>query len=168
MTGPGFRPCVRSRSNRPVQLLYSSSECSQRPTRPERYIAGESEMKCYNHPGVGAVGRCAICARPLCRDCIVVVDGKRYCKEDAATLLARQQRADSTRRSVVALTTASVLAALDGLSGIVVGFLLIILGLLGPASSNPYILSNTVEPLLQYFANVIVFPASHWRSVSLS
>jgi hypothetical protein len=64
------------------------------------------------------------------------------------------------KRKTVALNTASILAALDGLSGVVVGFLLIILGLLGPISSNPYILSNTFEPFLLYFANVIVFPAA--------
>jgi hypothetical protein len=115
-------------------------------------------MKCYNHPRVDAVGRCAVCIKPLCRDCLVVVGGNGYCEQDARKMRAKEERPNPVKRSVFAINTASILAVLDGLAGVVVGFLLITLGILGPASNAP-ILANSVGPFLQYFANVLLFPS---------
>ena len=36
-------------------------------------------MQCKNHPEVAAVERCAGCAEPFCGDCLVEVQGQKYC-----------------------------------------------------------------------------------------
>lgn len=36
-------------------------------------------MQCKNHPSVAAVDRCAGCAEPFCGDCLVEIQGKKYC-----------------------------------------------------------------------------------------
>lgn len=36
-------------------------------------------MKCKNHPTVDAVDRCAGCAEPFCADCLVEIQGQKYC-----------------------------------------------------------------------------------------
>ncbi len=36
-------------------------------------------MQCKNHPNVPAVDRCAGCAEPFCADCLVELQGKKYC-----------------------------------------------------------------------------------------
>ena len=36
-------------------------------------------MECKNHPGVEAVDRCAGCAEPFCADCLVEIQGQKYC-----------------------------------------------------------------------------------------
>lgn len=39
-------------------------------------------MNCANHEGVEAVGMCTYCGKPFCKECLVEVKGKMYCKED--------------------------------------------------------------------------------------
>jgi len=117
-------------------------------------------LKCVNHPTVDAVGRCVVCAKPLCKKCLVVVGGKGYCKQHGERLLVKEQREGPVARNRIVLYLASILAVLDGLAGVVVGFLLITLGLLGPSAQDSAIMQNTVNPLLTYFANVLVFPAT--------
>lgn len=36
-------------------------------------------MQCKNHPTVAAVDRCAGCAEPFCGDCLVDINGQKYC-----------------------------------------------------------------------------------------
>jgi hypothetical protein len=36
-------------------------------------------MECKNHPEVTAVDRCAGCAEPFCADCLVEIQGQKYC-----------------------------------------------------------------------------------------
>lgn len=36
-------------------------------------------MQCKNHPEVAAVDRCAGCAEPFCSNCLVEVQGQKYC-----------------------------------------------------------------------------------------
>jgi hypothetical protein len=36
-------------------------------------------MNCKNHPDVAAVDRCAGCAEPFCPNCLVDIQGKKYC-----------------------------------------------------------------------------------------
>jgi hypothetical protein len=45
-------------------------------------------MQCSNHPETGAVGACVYCGKLFCSVCIVEVNGKNYCKEDVAKVLA--------------------------------------------------------------------------------
>ena len=39
-------------------------------------------MNCTNHPEVEAQGMCAYCGKPFCKECLVEVKGRMYCKED--------------------------------------------------------------------------------------
>ena len=36
-------------------------------------------MQCKNHGAVEAVDRCIGCAEPFCRDCLVDINGQKYC-----------------------------------------------------------------------------------------
>lgn len=44
-------------------------------------------MKCTNHPEIDAQGMCVYCGKPFCKDCLVEVKGKLYCKEDLANVI---------------------------------------------------------------------------------
>ena len=50
-------------------------------------------MKCTNHPEREADGMCTYCGKPFCKDCLVEVKGRMYCKEDIGNVLdeAKQQ-----------------------------------------------------------------------------
>lgn len=39
-------------------------------------------MKCNNHGDVEAAGMCTYCGKPFCKECLVEVKGKMYCKND--------------------------------------------------------------------------------------
>ena len=55
-------------------------------------------MKCTNHPEREADGMCAYCGKPFCKECLVEVKGRMYCKEDLGNVLdeAKQQAANAT------------------------------------------------------------------------
>jgi hypothetical protein len=36
-------------------------------------------MQCKNHPEIPALDRCAGCAEPFCQDCLVDIQGQKYC-----------------------------------------------------------------------------------------
>lgn len=36
-------------------------------------------MECKNHPALPATDRCAGCAEPFCSDCLVDIQGQKYC-----------------------------------------------------------------------------------------
>lgn len=38
-------------------------------------------MECTYHPGVGAIGVCQTCGRPVCPNCQVWVQGRSYCRQ---------------------------------------------------------------------------------------
>lgn len=44
-------------------------------------------MKCTNHPEVDAQGMCVYCGKPFCKDCMVEVKGKMYCKNDIGNVI---------------------------------------------------------------------------------
>jgi hypothetical protein len=90
---------------------------------------------------------------------------KRYCKEDAEKALKRDRViVESTDRGL-AITAASILSVTNGLFSVIVGFLLIILGLLGPAASGSSIVANSVEPFTKYFGQVLLFPTGQTVTV---
>lgn len=55
-------------------------------------------MKCTNHPEREADGMCAYCGKPFCKDCLVEVKGRMYCKDDLGNVLdeAKQQAGNAT------------------------------------------------------------------------
>ena len=44
-------------------------------------------MKCTNHPEVEAAGMCVYCGKPFCKECLIEVKGKFYCKNDIANVI---------------------------------------------------------------------------------
>lgn len=50
-------------------------------------------MKCTNHPEREADGMCTYCGKPFCKECLVEVKGRMYCKDDIGNVLdeAKQQ-----------------------------------------------------------------------------
>ena len=124
-------------------------------------------MKCYIHPDREAVGVCTICKRGVCRSCEVILDGRHYCKVHAEKRLVREERAAGLHQRGTAITLASILAILGGLSGFVVGFLLILIGLLGPTSQNSPILFSMLSWFLTYFQAVTAYPPGQTVLVGL-
>ena len=54
-------------------------------------------MKCTNHPEREADGVCAYCGKPFCKECLVEVKGRMYCKEDLGNVIdeAKQQASNA-------------------------------------------------------------------------
>jgi hypothetical protein len=52
-------------------------------------------MECCNHPGEEIAGACVYCGKLFCKECLVEVDGKMYCKKDVSNLVneTKQQAA---------------------------------------------------------------------------
>ena len=44
-------------------------------------------MKCTNHPEIEAEGMCVYCGKPFCKDCLIEVKGKFYCKDDIGNVI---------------------------------------------------------------------------------
>lgn len=44
-------------------------------------------MKCFNHPDVDIAGACVYCGKLFCKDCLVEVNGKMYCKADIGNVI---------------------------------------------------------------------------------
>ena len=59
-------------------------------------------MKCTNHPEIEAQGMCAYCGKPFCKDCLVEVKGRMYCKDDLGNVL------DEARQSSVGQPTINI------------------------------------------------------------
>ncbi len=116
-------------------------------------------MNCYIHPDVDAVGVCSTCKRGICRPCVRVADGKVYCKRDytRATRTGKGTAADMGRG--VAITVAAVFAYLEGVAGMAGGFLLAILGILGPEIPQASSAVPSLQPVFGYSA-VTVLPAT--------
>ncbi len=63
-------------------------------------------MKCTKHPEVEADGMCAYCGKPFCKDCLVEVKGRMYCKEDLGNVLdeAKQNASANAGQPVINIT----------------------------------------------------------------
>lgn len=57
-------------------------------------------MKCTNHPEVDAQGVCAYCGKPFCKECLVEVKGRMYCKEDLGNVLDDAQRSNNSQPTI--------------------------------------------------------------------
>lgn len=57
-------------------------------------------MKCTKHIEVDASGMCVYCGKPYCKDCLVEVDGKLYCKEDL-TKVFKEAKTTNTNPNIV-------------------------------------------------------------------
>ena len=59
-------------------------------------------MNCTNHPEREADGMCTYCGKPFCKECLVEVKGRMYCKDDLGNVLdeAKQQAANSAMPTI--------------------------------------------------------------------
>ena len=67
-------------------------------------------MKCTNHPEREADGMCAYCGKPFCKECLVEVKGRMYCKNDLGNVLdeAKQQAGGAAPTIMINNTNDSV------------------------------------------------------------
>jgi hypothetical protein len=126
-----------------------------------------AQTLCYIHPERKAVGVCSICRRGICRSCQVISKGRRFCKPDAEILRRQEQSTAKMLLKRRAIRLGAVFAFLDGLAGTVVGFLLIIIGLIGPQAQDSYSLTSILQPFFTYFADVLKFPSSQALEIGL-
>ncbi len=126
-----------------------------------------AQLRCYYHPAHRAVGVCSVCKRGVCNSCQVIFRGRRFCKDDAALLRGKEQRTSKTQLRRNEITLGAIFAFLDGVAGAVVGFLLVIIGLIGPQAQTSYSFTSTLQPFFTYFANVLDFPATQALEVGL-
>ncbi len=57
-------------------------------------------MNCTNHPEVEAQGMCAYCGKPFCKDCLVEVKGRMYCKNDLGNVLDEAKNTASSQPTI--------------------------------------------------------------------
>jgi hypothetical protein len=118
----------------------------------QRRLASASHLKCYVHPRLNAVGVCAVCGRGVCRSCAVLVKGKIYCKQDVDQALPEGEILEVRKRGV-SLTIASVFAYMVGFAGMIAGFFLVIIGILGQ-SQQSLALMGPLQTVFRYFSGI--------------
>ncbi len=64
-------------------------------------------MKCTNHPEVDAQGVCAYCGKPFCKDCLVEVKGRMYCKEDLGNVLDEAKQSAVSAQPTINITNSN-------------------------------------------------------------
>ncbi len=57
-------------------------------------------MKCTNHPEVDAQGMCAYCGKPFCKECLVEVKGRMYCKDDLGNVLDEAKQSSNGQPTI--------------------------------------------------------------------
>lgn len=57
-------------------------------------------MNCTNHPEVEAQGMCAYCGKPFCKECLVEVKGRMYCKGDLGNVLDEAKQNASSQPTI--------------------------------------------------------------------
>ena len=67
-------------------------------------------MKCKNHPEIEADGMCAYCGKPFCKDCLVEVKGRMYCKADLGNVF------DDAKQSAHAQPTINITNSNDSVN----------------------------------------------------
>src|SRR5580704_1629284 len=119
--------------------------------------SGMKHLKCYVHPDTDAIGVCSVCKRGVCKPCQVVFEGKRFCKHDAEELLIMEEGTEEAHQRGKIITVAAVLAYLDGVTGALIGLLLISLGFIDPGLGPNSIISSQLLPSFSYFVDVFKF-----------
>ena len=76
-------------------------------------------MNCTNHPEVEAQGMCAYCGKPFCKDCLVEVKGRMYCKADLGNVLDEAKAAAAP----AAIPTINITNTNDNVNNNVNGFM---------------------------------------------
>lgn len=56
-------------------------------------------MKCANHPEIDAQGACVYCGKLYCKECLVEVNGRMYCKADIGHVLREAKEEAAAAKS---------------------------------------------------------------------
>ena len=122
-------------------------------------------MKCVNHPEREADGMCAYCGKPFCKDCLVEVKGRMYCKNDLGNVLdeAKQQASaatpvinisnsnESTNTNSNANTNANAASGLPPRKKKMVALILCVLGFFGLAGFHRMYVGKAGSGVLYLF-----------------
>ena len=57
-------------------------------------------MKCTNHHEIEADGMCTYCGKPFCKDCLIEVKGKMYCKDDIGNVIDDAKKSSSAQPTI--------------------------------------------------------------------
>ena len=68
----------------------------------------------------------------------MISKGRRFCRDDADMLRKKQVDTVKAQRRKNAISAGAILAFLDGTAGAAVGFLLVVIGLVGPGAQTSY------------------------------
>ena len=58
-------------------------------------------MNCTNHPEIEAAGMCVYCGKPFCKDCLIEVKGKMYCKNDIGNVIDEAKNSSTVATPVI-------------------------------------------------------------------
>lgn len=64
-------------------------------------------MNCTNHPEVEAQGMCAYCGKPFCKDCLVEVKGRMYCKADLGNVLDEAKQSNANAQPTIMINNSN-------------------------------------------------------------
>lgn len=77
---------------------------------------------CLNHPNTPAVAHCAVCRKPVCKECVKVYDGVSYCSKECHESVLRtgglvedvmkKRNAVEAKRKIRNVLTILIIAAL--------------------------------------------------------
>ncbi len=95
-------------------------------------------MKCTNHPEIDAQGMCMYCGKPFCKDCMVEVKGKMYCKDDIGNVIDDAKQSTGQPTINITNTNENINKNVNGVYGFVgprkskmVALILCIIGFFG-------------------------------------
>lgn len=57
-------------------------------------------MNCTKHPEIEAQGMCAYCGKPFCKDCLVEVKGRMYCKDDLGNVIDEAKQSSNGQSTI--------------------------------------------------------------------
>ncbi len=57
-------------------------------------------MNCTKHSEVEAQGMCTYCGKPFCKECLVEVKGRMYCKDDLGNVLDEAKNSSSNQPTI--------------------------------------------------------------------
>ncbi len=61
-------------------------------------------MNCTNHPETEAFGVCAYCGKPFCKECMVEVKGRMYCKDDLGNVFDEAKQSNAGGQPIINIT----------------------------------------------------------------
>ncbi len=118
-------------------------------------------MNCTNHPEAEAQGMCAYCGKPFCKECLVEVKGRMYCKADLGNVLDEAKQSanntptiniTNTNDNVNTNTNATVIGGMYGpRKSKTVALILCILGFFGFAGIHRMYVGKVGSGVLHFF-----------------